>query len=421
MALSIKQKEICFPPFCGLFVDNKRVEGSVLIVELTVSSHYSDGAINLELAGREQERRADLEALEAARELARGGISAEHKLAEAAAAACKVEREGVIKQAVDVLRRATRSSVAHGIRAIVEAVQAAKPFCSEGRVELVRSELELALTWAEYVQAEAAAAEMRAVARADARARQEAEAEAAAKQASQTDEEGREGEDGTGLAAAGVRLSPLEQIAVAHGMQREAMLAQRAQDMLSARQEEVRRAAAATEVAAAASVVAAQMVAAEHERELDEIRGLAATAGVRHQQVMGLAAVPPRLSLQMSSPSPVRREPAKSPQRGLRGSPSAPGLASSPMRRPGASPSCSPLSSSPPAPAADATSAPAAAPVTELHPSLKSSPFAAHLGALSPAKGVATGGAQGGGATKRAGVTAAARLPPLATEGRQAR
>lgn len=428
-----EEKEICFPAFCGLFVDNKRVEGSVLIVELTVSSHYSDGAINRELADREEERRADLEALEAARDQARGGVSAERKLAEAAAAACKVEREGVIKQAVDVLRRATRSSVAHGIRAIVEAVQAAKPFCSEGRVELVRSELELALTWAEYVQAEAAAAEMRAAARADARAQQEAEAEAAAKEASRgvadATEEGGKGEGGMNLIAAEARLSPLEQIAVAHGMQREAVLAQRAQEMLSARQEEVRRAAAAAEVAAAASVVAAQMVAAEHERELNEIRGLAATAGVRHQQVMELATVPPRLTLETPSASSVRRERVKSPQRGLRSSHSALGLASSPIRRLGAPSSCPPSSPSLPSHPDEVVQTAGAAVVEE-----NRSPLAVPAGAGSPAKGavastkgaVAKGAVTsftcgGAGATKRGGATATARLPPLATTGRQAR
>ena len=68
------ETEICFPPLCALTVDGKRVEGSLLIVQLSACTRTSS-AYSGEIALLEASRKLQIAEEEEARRQARGGGS----------------------------------------------------------------------------------------------------------------------------------------------------------------------------------------------------------------------------------------------------------------------------------------------------------------------------------------------------------
>lgn len=301
-----EEREICFPPMCGLFVDDKRVDGAVLVVEISISSHYSDPVLGAELAAQERERRAQLDAIEAARQAA---LSADERLARAVAEAAQEERDHLMRQAIDVLRQSARVAVGHSMRAISDAVQAARPFTTSARlgaessrVELVRSELELAIRWAEHERTFAAATgeAQRRAASANASTSRTAAMLVGPEGPLETSDDEAEPDQGPYAAGQGAQLVfTRERIA-------------------AAQRDEARRAAAVAELAAASACVAARTAAREHQHELETIQfrkhGLAgngvASASSSPALVTAAAALPQRMALDPDYPPPPRPLPS---------------------------------------------------------------------------------------------------------------
>ena len=294
-----EEKEICFPPMCGLFVDNKRVDGAVLVVEISISSHYSDPTISDELATQEKERRAQLDAIDAARS---AGLTADARLARAVAEAAQEERDALMARAIDVLRQSARVAVGHSMRAISDAVQAARPFTTtarlgaeSSRVELVRSELELAIRWAEHERTFAAATgdagsavSARAVSTTASRAVPMFVGAEAAFETSDDDE-----------------ADPNEP-----GGHR-AQLVFTKERIAAAQRDEARRAAAVAELAAASACVAAREAARYHQHELETIQfrkiGLGmGLGGASSRLVTTAATLQKRMTLDPDYPPPPR-------------------------------------------------------------------------------------------------------------------